>query len=1160
MPATLEGRDLELAQLAAFCTALDSDSYMWWRGPAWAGKSALMSWFTLHPPQRVRIVPFFITSRWDGQSDRIAFTDVVIDQFAELLNEPVPTHLTAATRDGHFLDLMERAAHACANNGERLVLLVDGLDEDRGVTSGPNAHSIAALLPEMPTAGMRVIVAGRLNPPIPTDVPDHHPLRTSVIVQELESSPAAAVIREDMTRELDGLLMGSQAERDLVGMIATAAGGLSAQDLAELTGLSQHQVEKQLTTVAGRSFVPRPSAWRPGISPDVYILGHEELQRTAANQIGTSGEEAYRRGLHDWAGIYRDRSWPAETPEYLLRGYFQLLRRTGDLPGMLMCATDSFRQARMLAVTGGDNAALAEIAAAQEAFLAGQSPDITAAARLAVHHAWLSQRNTELPTGIPAVWARLGDISRARQLADSFASPMRRTTELLAAASVLHGMGDRGQAKALIDDVLGHGRAIDDPSLKAALLAYIAGTVAKVATAADARVIVLEAHAAAEEVAATFQRDTVIVDVVTAAAECGDSTLVQSLIQKISEPKMRVAALVRAAEVLAQAYGLARSEEFLSQINHPIQRAWTFGNIMRALVAGGHLDEVDTFANRVEKVAGSITDPAWRANTLGVTAYALAAAGSKIRARRIIRQVRAIEAKRKVRFSVVLLAEAYAALGEFDEALSLARRTSDPEGRARVALELARAGKLENAQAVADEIVDTIQGRQLLTNFGRMAADADDAERAIFLISQATPPIQLTPARLAGDGGASTLVSALAGAGYIGEALEAASWIDQPEARDQAILALIRSADYRHHESVLAIARSSLRQVQAGLAAVSMTAALAGDELLATTLAKEIRGSYLSYESYSQATQALIICGHFTPGRKVYDSSGRYILLRRPESIYFDAAIAVLRVGRYADAERIANAIFDGDVRDLALAHIAEAAVVANDSAKASAIARSITSDRPETAMIVTHTFALLGDRKRARKAAADAELGARRVGAPSFMPREFRHAARAAAFVGEFDHACSLIKEGEVAARKVRKAERANAEADIKGAISDLALVAAAAGETSRARTLAERISDQNRQARLFIAITRELATSGYHKEATALARSIRDPVNQAEALATVAKIIGGKQALILIGEAIQLGGWEPCLMALVKVASTAVAAIAHEIAASGGRTAEQH
>jgi hypothetical protein len=292
----------------------------------------------------------------------------------------------------------------------------------------------------------------------------------------------------------------------------------------------------------------------------------------------------------------------------------------------------------------------------------------------------------------------------------------------------------------------------------------------------------------------------------------------------------------------------------------------------------------------------------------------------------------------------------------------------------------------------------------------------------------------------------------------------------------------------------------------------------------------------------------------------VYDSSGRYILLRRPESIYFDAAIAVLRVGRYADAERIANAIFDGDVRDLALAHIAEAAVVANDSAKASAIARSITSDRPETAMIVTHTFALLGDRKRARKAAADAELGARRVGAPSFMPREFRHAARAAAFVGEFDHACSLIKEGEVAARKVRKAERANAEADIKGAISDLALVAAAAGETSRARTLAERISDQNRQARLFIAITRELATSGYHKEATALARSIRDPVNQAEALATVAKIIGGKQALILIGEAIQLGGWEPCLMALVKVASTAVAAIAHEIAASGGRTAEQH
>ena len=47
------------------------------------------------------------------------------------------------------------------------MLVVDGLDEDRGVTTGPDAHSIAGLLPADPPAGMRVIVAGRPEPADP---------------------------------------------------------------------------------------------------------------------------------------------------------------------------------------------------------------------------------------------------------------------------------------------------------------------------------------------------------------------------------------------------------------------------------------------------------------------------------------------------------------------------------------------------------------------------------------------------------------------------------------------------------------------------------------------------------------------------------------------------------------------------------------------------------------------------------------------------------------------------------------------------------------------------------------------------------------------------------------------------------------------------------
>ena len=53
-------------------------AYRWWRAKAWSGKSALLSWFVLHPPPGVRIVSFFITARLASQNDRSAFIDNVL--------------------------------------------------------------------------------------------------------------------------------------------------------------------------------------------------------------------------------------------------------------------------------------------------------------------------------------------------------------------------------------------------------------------------------------------------------------------------------------------------------------------------------------------------------------------------------------------------------------------------------------------------------------------------------------------------------------------------------------------------------------------------------------------------------------------------------------------------------------------------------------------------------------------------------------------------------------------------------------------------------------------------------------------------------------------------------------------------------------------------
>src|SRR5207302_3693863 len=155
-PPELVGREGELAELAAFCTASDPAScYMWWRASAWAGKSALMSWFVLHPPRGVRVVSFFITARLGDQSNRAAFVGNVLPQLAEILGRRgKPAYLEKTTRDAYLLDMLTDAARTCQTRDERLVLVVDGLDEERGVTTGPDAHSIAALLPARPPAGM----------------------------------------------------------------------------------------------------------------------------------------------------------------------------------------------------------------------------------------------------------------------------------------------------------------------------------------------------------------------------------------------------------------------------------------------------------------------------------------------------------------------------------------------------------------------------------------------------------------------------------------------------------------------------------------------------------------------------------------------------------------------------------------------------------------------------------------------------------------------------------------------------------------------------------------------------------------------------------------------------------------------------------------------
>ncbi|MER6667094.1 hypothetical protein ABT256_21305 [Amycolatopsis japonica] len=435
-PERLFDREAELAELAEFCTSVETAGrYVWWRAEAWSGKSALMSWFVLNPPAGVRVVSFFVTSRLSSQNDRSAFVENLMEQLLALLGESLPPFLAESTREAHLLGLLTEAAEVCSARGEHFVLLVDGLDEDRGVHSDREWHSIAALLPAELPAGMRVIVAGRPNPPIPGDVSRTHPLHDPTIVRTLMSSAQAQAIRHEMERELKRLLRGT-VERELLGLVAAAGGGLSAADLAELTECSQWEVDDQLRTVTGRSFAVRGNHF-PAAGPDVYLLGHEELQITALEMLGSVAVEQYRERLYVWAQRYQQRGWPPNTPEYLLRGFFRMLQAVPDIPRMMSYATDPARHDRMFEISGGDAAALTEIAGTQRLLRQLDEPTLASLGVLAVQRLRLQGRNTTVPVGLPMVWARLGQVGRAVSLASGFAGAAPRAKALAGVAQVV---------------------------------------------------------------------------------------------------------------------------------------------------------------------------------------------------------------------------------------------------------------------------------------------------------------------------------------------------------------------------------------------------------------------------------------------------------------------------------------------------------------------------------------------------------------------------------------------------------------------------------------------------------------------------------------------------------------------------------------------------
>lgn len=313
-PLQLLGRQGELEELAAWCADGD-EAYAWWQAGPRAGKSALMAWLVLNPPPGTWVVSFFVTARLARQADSAAFTDSLLDQLAAVTGEQVPPVTSAAARDGLRRRLLEGAAARAVKEGRRLVLVVDGLDEDCGSLPDSGLASIAACLPKRPPAGLQVIVSGRPDPPVPADVDNDHPLRRRR-VRRLDISPHAIQAAELAQRELDEVLATDKDRHDglgyeVLGLVTACGGGLGHRDLQELTGRPAFEVDRFLRGVFGRTIAGRAA---PGAEARVFLFTHETLREQAAGRLGPGTLAEFAARLHAWADAYRHRGWPAGTP------------------------------------------------------------------------------------------------------------------------------------------------------------------------------------------------------------------------------------------------------------------------------------------------------------------------------------------------------------------------------------------------------------------------------------------------------------------------------------------------------------------------------------------------------------------------------------------------------------------------------------------------------------------------------------------------------------------------------------------------------------------------------------------------------------------------------------------------------------------------------
>jgi len=675
---TVIGRGEELALMQEFCAG--DGTLLLWRGQEWAGKTALMSAFVAEPPGNVDVVSFFVNDRTTTERDLSGFLASMGRQLEAVLDSPQGSRLDSpGALEGAFWRLAEDAAAASEDRGRRLVVVVDGLDEDAAQRRSTRVRSIAALFSDPLPRNLRVILATRPDDRVFEEIGQ----KSDIDLHDLSPSPLAGVSKAEARADIDDAVYEDGLARQLLGLLTAARSGLAHGELAELVFEPPGVVLSVLQTSL-RHCVHRMEIHEGDFSSrTVFGFANQSLPEIVGddNHLGRSGVHRYVERIHTWATESTSRGWDDDVPDFLALGYRAMLVAADDLPRLLEYALDSDRQEWLRGRLGNDLAAIDELEQAERLNRAGDRPDLGRATRLARSRDALRDRSSSLSSPALTVlaaaghWRRAGalahgagddylavvagelvktaeeDLEPASTVTHLIKAPLYAAPSLCELALAQHTRGLLGRAEETVASALASARKVDDFSGRVTLLTQVAAALTTIGLQSMAGAAIAHAAEAAHQIVDDRSRAASLMGLATSLASTEGPGSAQPVVDEalaiargVDDPA-RAAALLTAIASFDDG-GLVSHDDRAGVLLEAYRAAERIGSVedrSRALAALSlaqvHFDFAYEFSlEKAIRLAAQVDYPKFHAEILEACAKVLASAGHRERAASLLEE------------------------------------------------------------------------------------------------------------------------------------------------------------------------------------------------------------------------------------------------------------------------------------------------------------------------------------------------------------------------------------------------------------------------------------------------------------------------------------------------------------------------------------------